>query len=64
VRGDVALLARALVAVLDAADQAGDPVVAQRLGMPPQRLADFDARVESAADLAISVLRDPIPAGT
>ena len=63
VRGDVALLARALVAVLDAADQAGDPAVAARLGMPPQRLADFDAGVEYAADLAISVLRPPIDGG-
>jgi hypothetical protein len=60
VRGDVARLARAVVALLDAADQAGDPAVAQRLGMPPERLADFDAGVEYAADLAMSVLRSPI----
>jgi hypothetical protein len=28
--------------------------------MPPRRLADFDAGVEYAADLAMSVLRSPI----
>jgi hypothetical protein len=55
--GDVALLVRAVIAVLDAADQAGDPAVAQRLGMSPDALADFDAGVEYAADLAAATLR-------